>query len=108
MSGKAFNKTLFKQHAWKPLALVIFGWLMYQLWFDETGVLANLSMREQIENQREINIAKQARNQVLLEEVRALKSGMGSIESKARKELGMLKQDETYFIIVEKQKGSKE
>ncbi len=108
MSAKTFNKTVFKQHAWKPVALIILGWLMYQLLFDETGVLANLSMNAQIENQKEINIAKQARNQVLLEEVRALKSGMGSIESKARKELGMLKQDETYFIIVEQKKGSKE
>jgi len=106
MSAKAINKDLFKQHAWKPMALAVFMWLMYQLWFDQTSIMANLSMREQIENQREINIAKQARNQVLLEEVRALKAGMDSIESKARKELGMVKKDETYFIIVEHKKGS--
>ena len=107
MPAKILSNNLFKQHAWKPIAVAIFVWLMYQLWFDQTGILANISMRNQIENQREINIAKQARNQVLLEEVRALKSGMGSIESKARKELGMVKKDETYFIIVEQQKDSK-
>ncbi len=97
--------TLLKKHVWKPIAFILFVCLMYQLWFDETGIMANLSMREQIENQTEINAAIQARNQVLLEEIAAIKSGMGSIEAKARKELGMVKKDETYFIVVDKQSG---
>ncbi len=107
MPAETSYKQILKQHGWKPLSVMIFVWLMYQLWFDQTGIFANISMRDQIENQREINIAKQARNQVLLEEINALKSGMGSIESKARKELGMIKKDETYFIVVEKNKGLK-
>ncbi|MEY8206074.1 MAG: septum formation initiator family protein [Bermanella sp.] len=90
------------QHAWKPLAVVIFIWLMYQLWMDDTGILANLSMSAQIENQQEINAASAARNQVLIEEIEAVKSGMGAIEAKARKELGMVKKDETYFLLVDK------
>jgi cell division protein FtsB len=90
-----------KQHAWKPLALAIFIWLQYQLWFDDTGVLANYALSEQIENQSELNRANQARNQVLEEEIWAIKSGMDTIEAKARKELGMVKKDETFFIIVD-------
>lgn len=90
-----------KQHAWKPLALVIFVWLQYQLWFDDTGVLANYALSDQIENQSELNRASKARNQVLEEEIWAIKSGMDSIEAKARKELGMLKEGETFFIIVD-------
>ncbi len=92
----------FKQHAWKPLAATIFVWLMYQLWFDETGIFSNIEMSGQIENQQEINAASLARNQVLIEEIQALKSGMGSIEAKARKELGMVKKDETFFIVIDK------
>jgi len=72
---------------------------MYQLWFDETSILANISMKEQIEDQVEINSEIEARNQVLAEEVIALKSGLNIIEAKARKELGMIKKDETYFLI---------
>jgi cell division protein FtsB len=90
-----------KQHAWKPLALVVFIWLQYQLWFDDTGVFANYALIDQIENQSELNRASKARNQVLEEEIWAIKSGMDSIEAKARKELGMVKKGETFFIIVD-------
>jgi cell division protein FtsB len=90
-----------KQHIWKPIVLLLFIWLQYQLWFDETGLLANFAMEEKIENQAELNEAIEARNQVLAEEIIAIKSGMESIEAKARKELGMVKEGETFFIVVE-------
>ncbi|GAA6136200.1 cell division protein FtsB [Oceaniserpentilla sp. 4NH20-0058] len=90
-----------KKHAWKPLALVVFVWLMYQLWFDETGVFANFALGDKIETQQELNQAAKARNQVLEEEIWAIKSGMDSIEAKARKELGMIKEGETFFIVVD-------
>jgi cell division protein FtsB len=93
-----------KQHAWKPISAATFVWLMYQLWFDATGIFANISMAGQINNQHEINMASKARNQVLIEEIQAIKSGVGAIEAKARKELGMVKKDETYFLVVEKKK----
>ena len=92
-------QNIIKQHGWKPLAGIIFIWLMYQLWFDDTGILANISMQNQIENQIEVNAEIEARNQVLAEEVLAVKSGLSNIEAKARKELGMIKKDETYFLI---------
>lgn len=91
---------LIKQHVWKPIVLLLFVWLQYQLWFDETSVRSILEMNEKISEQEELNEAINARNQVLEEEVIAIKSGMGSIEAKARKELGMVKDDETYFIVV--------
>jgi len=93
-----------KRHAWKPIALVVFIWLQYQLWFDETGVFANFALSDKIEQQQELNQAAKARNQVLEEEIWAIKSGMESIEAKARKELGMVKEGETFFIIVEPDK----
>lgn len=102
MAVKSNSIDQIKQHAWKPLAAAIFVWLMYQLWFDDTGIFANMAMSGQIENQQEINGASLARNQVLIEEIQAIKSGMGAIEAKARKELGMVKKDETYFLVVDK------
>lgn len=89
-----------KQHMWKPVVLVLFIWLQYQLWFDESSVRASIALQERIVEQQEINAEIDARNQVLAEEITAIKSGMGSIEAKARKELGMVKEDETYFIVV--------
>ena len=89
-----------KQHAWKAIVLLLFFWLQYQLWFDETGVIANVKMDDRIEQQLEVNEALQARNQVLTEEILSIKSGPTAIEAKARKELGMIKENETYFIVV--------
>lgn len=89
-----------KRHAWKPVLAVIFVGLMYQLWFDETSVMSNLRFTDRIAEQAEVNSAIEARNQVLTEEIIAIKSGLGSLEAKARKELGMIKKGETYFIVV--------
>lgn len=89
-----------KRHAWKPIVAILFVWLQYQLWFDETGVLSSIKMEEKIAEQTELNEAIEARNQVLAEEIIAIKSGLESVEAKARKELGMVKEDETYFIVV--------
>lgn len=94
--------TSIKQHAWKFISLVIFIWLQYQLWFDDTGLFSNIKMSEKITSQQEVNTAFDARNQVLAEEIWALKSGMDSLEAKARKELGMIKKGETFFIAIEK------
>ncbi len=89
-----------KHHAWKPIVAILFVWLQYQLWFDETGVFSSIEMEEKIAEQVELNEAIEARNQVLAEEIIAIKSGLESIEAKARKELGMVKENETYFIVV--------
>ncbi|MFT6261207.1 MAG: cell division protein FtsB, partial [Bermanella sp.] len=66
----------------------------------ESSVRARIALQERIVEQQEINLEIDARNQVLAEEITAIKSGLGSIEAKARKELGMVKEDETYFIVV--------
>lgn len=91
---------IIKQHAWKPVLAAIFIGLMYQLFFDETSVLSNMHLSDRIAEQTEVNSAIEARNQVLTEEIVAIKSGLGSLEAKARKELGMIKKGETYFIVV--------
>lgn len=79
-------------------------WLQYQLWFDDTGIFANVEMSKQIDVRREENAVLEARNQVLAEEIINFKSGTESIEAKARKELGMIKEGETFFIVLDDEK----
>jgi cell division protein FtsB len=43
-----------------------------------------------------------ARNAVLMAEVQDLKSGTAAIEEHAREEMGMIKQNEVFYQIVEK------
>lgn len=96
---KSNKKTLFY-----VLAGLLLVWLQYQLWFDDTGIFSNIEMSQQIDVRREENAVLEARNQVLAEEIINFKSGTESIEAKARKELGMIKDGETFFIVLDDEK----
>jgi cell division protein FtsB len=53
--------------------------------------------------QEQDNAVLEERNQVLAAEVQDLKSGLDAIEERARSELGMIKEDDTFFQIIEEQ-----
>jgi len=59
-------------------------------------------INRQISEQKEKNIALKARNDTLDAEVRDLKQGYAAIEERARNELGMIKQDEVFYQVIEK------
>jgi cell division protein FtsB len=74
------------------------------LWVGE-GSLAQVSgLQVRIERESAENMIKEKRNQVLRAEVVELKSGLESIEEKARSEFGLIKQGETFFLLVEESK----
>jgi cell division protein FtsB len=56
---------------------------------------------QQIQAQRDTNRRLQARNNALDAEVRDLKVGLDAIEERARSELGMIRQDEIFFQVLE-------
>ena len=56
---------------------------------------------QQIRAQRETNRQLQERNAALEAEVRDLKVGLEAIEERARSELGMIRQDEIFFQLLE-------
>lgn len=59
-------------------------------------------LTSQIAVQQDKNNALKARNETLDAEVRDLKSGKAAIEERARSELGMIKQDEVFYQVLEK------
>ncbi|QBQ56532.1 cell division protein FtsB [Nitrosococcus wardiae] len=83
------------------LLLVLFLALQYQLWVSEDGLGELWRLSRSIQQQRQENAALTERNQVLNAEVRDLKSGLDALEERARSELGMVKQGETFFQIIE-------
>ncbi|ADE15756.1 Septum formation initiator [Nitrosococcus halophilus Nc 4] len=83
------------------LLLVLFLALQYQLWVSEDGLGELRRLSRSIQQQRQENAALVERNQVLDAEVRDLKSGLDALEERARSELGMVKQGETFFQIIE-------
>lgn len=80
---------------------VIVVYLQYQLWLGEDGYFALRSRQGDATEQREIIADLRTENQVLEVEVLDLKNGMEAIEERARSELGMIKEGETFYIIVD-------
>ena len=76
--------------------------LQYRLWFGDGGVTEVMALRSAIEVQRGENESLYARNRQLEAEVIDLKSGLESIEYRARRDLGMTRRDETFYQIVER------
>jgi cell division protein FtsB len=84
------------------LVLTIFIVLLqYPLWLGKGGWFRVWEIDQQITAQRETNRKLQMRNAVLDAEVRDLKQGYEAIEERARNELGMIKQDEIFFHVLE-------
>lgn len=57
-------------------------------------------LRAQLEQQLEDNAALQARNDALAAEVDDLRQGLAAIEERARSELGLIRADESFFLIL--------
>lgn len=81
--------------------LVIFLALQYRLWVGEGSVAHQVELGKKIDQQQQENDILEERNRLMAIEVEALKNGTEAIEERAREELGMIKDGETFFMIVE-------
>lgn len=77
--------------------------LQYRLWVGDGSLAEVWQLHQDVEQQRAENAQLQDRNAALDAEVKDLKQGLESVEERAREELGMVKQDETFYQIVEEQ-----
>ncbi|WP_461482197.1 cell division protein FtsB [Porticoccus sp.] len=75
--------------------------LQYQLWLGEGGLAKKLTLERQVAEQQQRNEGLEQRNQILVSEVVDLKEGQESIEERARTDLGMIKEGETFYMVVE-------
>ncbi len=75
--------------------------LQYPLWLGKGSWLKVWEVNQQLITQHETNQQLKIRNAALDAEVRDLKQGHEAIEERARSELGMIKQDEVFFQVVE-------
>jgi len=81
------------------LALLLI--LQYRLWFADGSLAEVHRLERQVERQRAQNNALRERNRALAAEVRDLKSGLDAVEARARSELGMVGEGETFYQVVE-------
>ena len=81
--------------------------IQYPLWLGKGGWLRAWDMNRQVEAQRAKNSQLELRNATLEAEVRDLKQGTEAIEERARRELGMIRNDEVFFQVVEPKPDAK-
>jgi len=78
--------------------------LQYRLWVGEGSFAEVSALREQVESQTVENQKLKERNAALEAEVQDLKTGYAAIEERARSELGMIRNDEMFYQIVDPEK----
>jgi cell division protein FtsB len=86
------------------IALIVL--IQYPLWLGKGGWLRVWDLSRQVDAQKETNRQYAARNAGLNAEVLDLKQGLDAIEERARVDLGMIRQNEVFYQIVEKSKPS--
>ena len=80
--------------------MVLIG-LQVRLWFSDVGIVAQRDLAARVAEQARHTQDLQRRNRLLAVEVAALKSGSAGVEARARSELGMIKEGETFYLVVD-------
>jgi cell division protein FtsB len=86
--------------AFTLLLLIIFSLLQYRLWFGKNSVPDYLALQEDVIHQQQVNEKLRQRNKLLYADTDDLKLGTEAIEERARNELGMIKDNETFFRLI--------
>jgi cell division protein FtsB len=87
----------------KWMAMVLTGALLllqYRLWLSDDGMRGFISMQRAVSQQQDDNLELSRRNRQLLAEVRDLKQGYAALEERARNDLGMVGESETFYQVV--------
>jgi cell division protein FtsB len=83
------------------ILLVLLLVLQYDLWVGDGSLATVWHLQKSVEAQQYENTHLKERNETLAAEVKDLKTGLDAIEERARNDLGMIKEGETYIQVVE-------
>lgn len=82
------------------LLLCLLVMLQYRLWFGKNSIPDYLRMQQEVLEQRLQNANLQQRNSLLKADIEDLKIGLDAAEERARNDLGLIKQGETFYRIL--------
>jgi cell division protein FtsB len=80
--------------------VILLVYLQYRLWLGNGGLLELWNVHLDVETQRAENVRLRERNEALNAEVLDLKHGLDAVEERAREDMGMVKQGETFYQVV--------
>ncbi|WP_394752458.1 septum formation initiator family protein [Crenothrix sp.] len=75
--------------------------LQYRLWVGDASLAQIKTYQQRLDELKTLATEKQERNQALYAEVLDLRKGQEAIEERARDELGMIKEGETFFQVID-------
>jgi cell division protein FtsB len=81
--------------------VILIALLQYPLWLGKGSWLRVWNVNQQISEQKQKNATYKQRNETLNAEVRDLKQANAAIEELARSELGMIKEDEVFYQVID-------
>lgn len=80
--------------------LILLLSLQYKFWFGKGGMTEKILLEKELAEQVEKNKALKARNLALKAEISDLQNGLSAVEAQARRELGLVKEGETFYQIL--------
>jgi len=81
------------------LILLLIG-LQYKLWFGDGSLSEVVQLSRELETQKTRLQELEERNRILEAQVLDLQNGLDAFEEKARNDLGMIKQGETFIQLI--------
>ena len=87
------------------LILILVG-LQYKLWFGDGSLSEVVQLTHELEIQKKKLNQLEERNKILEAQVLDLQNGLDAFEEKARNDLGMIKQGETFIQLIPRQGDS--
>jgi len=81
------------------LVLMLIG-LQYKLWFGDGSLSEVVQLTRELEIQKQKLSELEERNKILEAQVLDLQNGLDAFEEKARNDLGMIKQGETFIQLI--------
>lgn len=91
----------------KSIAIFLVGVvisLQYQLWLGKNSMMSLAQLKKSVSLEEQANTRLKQRNKKILDEIDDLQNGMAAVEELARSQLGMIKKNESFFLIMPKLK----
>jgi cell division protein FtsB len=89
------------------LVVLLIG-LQYRLWFGDGSLSEVVQLSRELELQKVKLQQLEDRNKILEAQVLDLQNGLDAFEEKARNDLGMIKQGETFIQLIPVEQGEDE
>jgi cell division protein FtsB len=82
------------------ILVVLTVYLQARFWIGEGSFAHVDALTHQLDKKRAENEQKKFRNRVLKAEIIDLREGLDAVEERARTEFGLIKEDETFILLV--------